>query len=131
IHYGDIEPSPTNDLFPSWYTGKSNAASNQTIDKVSGKVATNCTPELAKDNQQNSNAASWNVDIFSGGTASTGSSSVAAGNDDVHVCGEAKPSITISADGAGNITATATAGAHPLSSEKFKGTINFLANGQV
>ncbi len=131
IHYGDIEPSPTNDLFPSWYTGKTNASTNQTIDKISGKVATNCTPALAKDNQQNSNAASWNVDVFAGGTASSGSTSIAAGNDDVHVCGEKKPEIRIMQNGDGSITAIATPGAHPLSSDKQKGTINFLASGQV
>ncbi len=131
IHYGDIVPSPTNDLFPSWYQGKSTANSNQTIDKVSGKVATNCTPSLAKDNQANSNAASWNVDIFVGGTASNNSTAVGAGNDDVHVCGEAKPSVSIAENPDGSITATATAGAHPLSSEKFKGVINFQANGQT
>ncbi len=40
----------TVDIFPSWYTpmGATGGKSAQ-IDKVSGKLATNCTPELARD----------------------------------------------------------------------------------
>jgi len=142
IHYGDVEPSPTNDLFPSWYQPKTASNTSQTLDKVSGKLATSCTPEAAKNNQTNSNAASWNVDIFVGGVASNGSivnSSV--GNDDVHSCDDAKPSITVtSADGGSctvgqpcSFTVTATGGTHPLSDSnrsQFQGSITLLSNGQ-
>lgn len=127
IHYGDIEPSPANDLFPSWYQPKAAATSNKPIDKVSGKLATDCTPPLAKDTSINSNASNWNVDIFVGGSTSGGLAS-ATSNDDVHNCDDAKPTISLSSDGT---TATYAQGTHPLSGDKFKGVVNFVANGQV
>jgi membrane peptidoglycan carboxypeptidase len=141
IHYGDVEPSPANDLFPSWYQGKASASSDKTVDKVSGKLATSCTPDLAKDNQGSSSASSFNVDIFSGGLASTGTSAVAAnGNDDVHVCGEAGPTISFanpptSCTGSCDlITVVVGQGAHPIddsSRAQFPGTINLQLNGQT
>jgi penicillin-binding protein 1A len=138
IHYGDIEPSPTNDLFPSWYKAKSNANSSQTIDKVSNKVATSCTPEAAKQNFGNSNANNWNVDIFVGGSASSGGST-AGGNDDVHNCGDSKPTVTVTPAGsctvgtACSFTVTASSGTYPLSDparSQFQGSLTLTANGQ-
>jgi membrane peptidoglycan carboxypeptidase len=128
IHNGDIEPSPTNDLFPSWYTGKT-AATNQTIDKVSKKVATSCTPDSAKDNQANGNANSYSVDIFVSGANAASGGAAASGNDDVHNCNDTKPSITVTASGC-SVVATVTQGTHPLSSDQFPGSVNFLINGQ-
>jgi membrane carboxypeptidase/penicillin-binding protein PbpC len=132
IHNGDIEPSPTNDLFPSWYQAKAaGSATNQTIDKVSKKVATSCTPAAAKDNQTNGNANSFSVDIFvsGSGAANSGASATAAGTDDVHNCNDVKPSITVTATGC-DIVATASQGTHPLSSADFPGNITFLVSGQ-
>lgn len=125
IHYGDVEPSPSTDLFPSWYQGRAATNTSQTIDKVSKKVATSCTPALAKQSQTNGNANSFSVDIFVGGSAS----SAVQGNDDVHNCNDVKPSITLTAT-ACNIIATVTQGTHPLSSSEFPGSLVFSINGQ-
>ncbi|HET7320225.1 MAG TPA: transglycosylase domain-containing protein [Candidatus Saccharimonadales bacterium] len=140
IHYGDIEPSPTNDLFPSWYAGGSKTGSSQTIDKVSGKVATSCTPPAAKDNVLNANAASWNVDIFNGGHTSVGSTSSSGATtqatDDVHKCDDSPPSVTLTApatcDTSCTITATVTQGTHALTDPaypNFPGTVTFTLDG--
>ena len=146
IHYGDVEPGPTNDIFPSWYAGGGKAtSSSQVLDKVSGKVATSCTPDLAKDNQTNSNAATWNIDIFNGGKTSTTSnnsigSATSQATDDVHNCSDALPSITLTApdtcDSSGcDITVTATKGTHDLSGGSYTadpaGTITVTINGQT
>lgn len=153
IHYGDIEPSPSNDLFPSWYVGKSSTAgSTQTIDKVSGKNATNCTPALAKETATNGNAASWNIDIFNGGSPSVGGSPVSnnggSASDDVHVCSDSPPNIlsffvggsdasdgeTLNCSASCTITTTVSAGTHPFNDSnypQYPGTVNLLVNGQV
>lgn len=134
IHFGDIEPSPTNDLFPSWYQAKSGANSNQPIDKVSHKLATECTPDLAKDTSGSSNAASWNIDIFNGGSLSGGSSSSTIDKDDVHKCGEAHPAIGLTITSSGNtynLSVDVTEGAHPITSDKFVGKVNYILDGQT
>lgn len=147
IHYGDVEPSPTNDLFPSWYTGGSSSSKNtaSTIDRVSNKVATSCTPPAAKETVYNGNTANWNIDIFKGGHASVGSSgtttnssSSAAATDDVHNCNDSPPTITLTApptcQGSCTITATVTQGTHPLNDPQypsFPGTVKFTLNDQV
>lgn len=142
---GQIVPSRATDLFPSWYVGKA-ASTNEILDKVSNKLATSCTPPLAKQNSANSNAAGWNVDVFSGG--STGGSAPATGNDDIHNCNDAKPTADITA-----INGTSTSsqagltcpvagcsimvrvdqGTHALSDgarPTFPGTLTLLVNGQ-
>ena len=144
VHFGDIEPSPTNDLYPSWYIGggvKKN--SSQTLDKVSGKVATSCTPPLAKDIVYNGNVASWNIDIFNGGrqsisNGSSGVSSTPAPSDDVHNCNDSPPTVTLTApsscDTSCTITATVTQGTHPLSDPQFPnfpGRVTFTLNGET
>jgi penicillin-binding protein 1A len=143
VHFGDIEPSPTNDLFPGWYIGGgSTKNTSQTLDKVSGKVATSCTPPLAKDVAYNANAASWNIDIFNGGRQSinSGSSGTSGGSsptDDVHNCNDSPPTVTLTAPDtctpSCTITATVTQGTHPLSDPahpQFPGTVTFTLNGQ-
>jgi penicillin-binding protein 1A len=154
IHYGDIEPSPSNDLFPSWYTGNTSGSSTAaTIDKVSNKLATSCTPALAKDTQANANAAGWNADMFHGGSPNVGGSSSggsSGGSDDVHSCSDNPPTIdsffiagnpddltnggTASCTGSCTITTTVSAGTHPFNDSnypQFPGTVNLLVNGQV
>lgn len=148
---GETVPSPSKDLFPSWYVGGSKSDSSVTIDKVSGKVATSCTPALAKEIQYNGNAASWNADIFAGGHASittakskTGTSTVAAATDDVHNCNDPPPLVSVGlADGtttctnscAISVTATQQSGGHPLSGGSYTaspaGTIAVQINGQT
>jgi membrane peptidoglycan carboxypeptidase len=153
VGVGSIEPSPTTDLFPSWYQPK--AASNQstTIDKVSNKQATTCTPTLAK--QVTGGGAAPNTlsaDIYYGATGATSSSSASAntsGSDDVHSCSDNPPSIssvfingqdvtgggdTTCDNGSCTITTTVTQGTHPLSDAQyaqFPGTVNLLVNGVV
>jgi penicillin-binding protein 1A len=142
IHFGDIEPSPANDLYPGWYAGGSAKASSATTDKVSGKLATSCTPPLAKETAANSNAASWNIDIFNGGRQSVGTTSskstTNSPTDDVHNCNDSPPSVTLTApdtcDTSCTITATVSQGTHPLSDParaQFPGTITFSLNGQT
>ncbi len=128
VGIGSVEPSRATDFFPSWYQGKTAGSTNKTIDKVSNKVATSCTPEAAKDNRSNANANSFSVDIFVSG-AGAASGGEASGNDDVHNCSDAKPSITVTASGC-DLVATATQGTHPLSGDKFPGTVTFIINGQ-
>lgn len=145
---GQTVPSSATDLFPSWYVGKTSGSTSQILDKVSNKVATSCTPELAKSNSANSNAASWNIDVFAGGT--TGGSTVQTGKDDIHNCNDTKPSVSITAVGgvnngsAGTLECTIgsdctvmvyveqgtfelTSGERPT----FPGTLSLMANGQV
>ncbi|HUY84911.1 MAG TPA: transglycosylase domain-containing protein [Candidatus Dormibacteraeota bacterium] len=145
IHYGDVEPSPTNDLYPGWYIGggAKGKTTSQTMDKVSGKIATTCTPAGAKEVVTNGNAASWNIDIFKGGAQSIGSASVgtstdSTATDNVHNCNDSPPTVTLTApstcDGSCTITATVTQGTHALTDPQyaqFPGTIAFTLNGQT
>nr|MBP9761825.1 hypothetical protein [Candidatus Saccharibacteria bacterium] len=142
---GQIVPSRSTDLYPSWFVGRT-TASNETLDKVSNKLATDCTPQLARINAANSNAASWNVDVFSGG--STGGSAPAAGKDDVHNCNDTQPSVSItavngSANGSGGslvcpisgctVMVHVEKGTHPLTDSaraSFPGTLSLIVNGQ-
>lgn len=130
VGIGSVEPSRATDFFPSWYQGKTNTATNDTIDKVSGKKATSCTPAGARDNQTNGNSNSFSVDIFVTGANSASSSGAAAGNDDVHQCSDVKPSITLTANGC-DVVATVTQGTHPLSGDKYPGAVSFTVAGQV
>lgn len=131
VSSGAVLPSPSTDLFPSWYTRKSGSTA-QTLDKVSGKLATSCTPEAAKETVGGANANIYSADIFVG----TKNSSVTA-TDDVHNCSDAKPSVTLTAPSSCtvgavcNITVTVTQGTHALSSSKFPGTVNLYVNGNL
>lgn len=147
VGLGSIEPSSATDLYPGWYEGggaSTTRNSSQVIDKVSNKVATNCTPPLAKSTQANANAASWNIDIFNGGRQSVGSTTRTTGtntnaNDDVHNCNDSPPTVTLTAPANCNqtctITATVTQGTHPLDDParaQFPGTLTFnLAGKQI
>lgn len=118
------EPSPSTDLFPSWYKKNVNNK-NATIDKVSKKLATDCTPPLARDNVSNAQANQFSGDRFYGGGGSSTEE-----KDDVHRCEDAKPSAEVSVTGC-TVTATIRQGTHPLSSSEFPGTVNFILNGQT
>lgn len=130
VGVGSVEPSPQNDLYPSWYKARSKTGSRETIDKVSNKLATDCTPPLARQEVGNANANQFSSDRFvTGGVGGTTTE-----KDDVHRCEDAKPSITLTVNGSGNsyvITATASGGTHPISSDRFRGTINLKVDGQV
>lgn len=133
VGVGSVEPSPSTDIFPSWYKPRdTGSAGSSNIDKVSNKKATNCTPPLATQTVSgNTSAEKFSVDTFYGSLA------VASGNaseqDDIHSCSDVKPTITLTISG-NTITAAATAGSHPFSDSKypqFPGTINFIVDGNV
>ena len=141
----EVVPSPSTDLFPSWYTPKG-GNTTQTTDRVSGRVATSCTPELARQTLGNSNANTWNVDKWAGGSATNSSDSsnnkpASTATDNIHNCSDTPPTITVTAppscsadDGGCTVTATVAEGTHALtdpSRSQFPGTVNFLVNGQV
>lgn len=132
VGFSSIEPSPATDLFPSWYKQPSQANAKQQIDQVSNKLATECTPPRAVKSGTGGNSNTFSIDKFVGsGTAEI------TEKDDVHKCDDIKPTITINtrditcASSGCTISATVTEGTHPLSSDKFKGTVNFLIDGQV
>jgi penicillin-binding protein 1A len=103
IDYGDEEPGPSTDLYPSWYTGPALTGAKtqtQTLDKISNEVATSCTPPLAQETQQSSSDSEFSVDLFYplNQTVPLGTSSTATATDDVHSCSDpalAAPSITV------------------------------------
>lgn len=137
VGVGSVEPSPSTDIFPSWYKQKGASSSqSSTIDKVSNKTATSCTPELAKQTTAgNSNADKFSADTFYGANATAGANT--ASTDDVHNCSDQKPTVTLTTtdnkDGTFTLTATASAGTHPLSDAgrpQFPGTISINVDGQ-
>jgi penicillin-binding protein 1A len=126
VGLGSVEPSRANDLFPSWYKDPKKAANKkQTIDIVSKKLATECTPERAKKEQNSSNANSFSGDIFVNARTSTDK------KDDIHKCTDIKPTITLSQGSGSTLVAAVVAGTHKLSSSSFKGTVNFIIDGQI
>lgn len=131
VGVGSREPSPSNDLFPSWYKSKVNSNRNAVIDKVSKKLATDCTPERAKQNANNAQANLFSGDKFHGGAGSSNTNE----KDDVHKCEDAKPAITLTAPTTCpencTFTATVSQGTHPISSSEFPGTVNFIVDGRV
>lgn len=139
VGVGSVEPSPSTDIYPSWYQPKHSGNTSATIDKVSGKVATNCTPAGAKEYVTNSNANQFSVDQWvDGGNRSSYNTTA---TDDVHNCDDAKPtvSLAVSSDGgltdtcsnSCKVTVTVSQGTHPLSSSKFPGKVDIKADGKV
>ncbi len=124
---GAVVPSPSTDLYPSWYqnTKKSDNKTN-VIDKVSKKLATDCTPNLAKEENKDAGA-----NMFSGDRFVTGGGANTSENDDVHKCEDIKPSIDIASNPDGSVTAIVHQGTHPIDSDQFNGTVNFIIDGQT
>lgn len=128
VGIGSVEPSPATDLYPSWYKNtKKQSAAKRTIDIVSNKLATECTPPRAKKEVTETDASSFSGDTFvDGGGANTSQ------QDDVHKCSDQKPTISLNVQKDGNnynLIATVGQGTHPLSSDKFKGTVTFDVGG--
>ncbi len=133
VGVSSIEPSPSTDIFPSWYKQRAASNQNQTIDKISGKLATDCTPPAAKQTL-GGNAApeTYSVDIFTGvGGAANADNS---GADDVHKCDDVKPTISsftvTGSDGQYQLSATAAPGTHALSGGQYGGSLAFTIDGQ-
>jgi hypothetical protein len=135
---GEIVPSPTTELFPSWYKPKTANSQSSVIDKVTNKLATNCTPPAAKETVGGSAAPNtYSIDLFypPGQTSSTSSANTSA-SDDVHNCSDSPPTINLTAndnnDGTYTITAFVSAGTHPFNDSnypQFPGTVTFSING--
>lgn len=126
-------PGPSEDYFPSWYQQpKSSGSSTQVVDRVSEKLATSCTPELAKENKSGGNANNFSADIFVG----NGPGLNLDDTDNVHNCNDALPSLTLTAPATCSnnndcvFIVTVSQGTHPLSSDRFPGTVSFYVNGQ-
>ncbi|MCL5112943.1 MAG: transglycosylase domain-containing protein [Patescibacteria group bacterium] len=153
IDFGDQEPGPTMELFPSWYQGKNSGITSETIDKVSGLLATSCTPNLAKEVISGANDSSFSVDIFYpkfvgneqnlSGTSLLRTISTSQ-TDNVHNCNDSPPKITVTVSsttgspssaciGSCTITVAASQGTHPLSGGSYQtspaGTVQILLNG--
>ncbi|HLY65999.1 MAG TPA: hypothetical protein VKU60_10740, partial [Chloroflexota bacterium] len=98
LPYSTMGPPVTTDIFPSWYKPKSSNGQSQVIDKVSGNLATNCTPALAKETLGGNNATinEYSIDQFYPPGHTAGSSNVTA-TDNVHNCGDSPPTVNITA----------------------------------
>jgi len=137
------EPSPSTDIFPSWYNPPKAGNGDQTIDLVSGKTATSCTPDLAKKTLgADSNHDTFSVDAFFGKTPSSGSTAPTTdATDDVHNCNDTLPDLTLSAPSSCQdasdciFTVAASKGTYALSGGTYTtapaGTASLLVNGQV
>lgn len=128
---GTSEPSPSTDIFPGWYNNnKKRSNEKRTIDIVSNKLATSCTPSRAKKVVSELAADSFSADQFTG----TGGSATSQ-KDDVHKCSDRKPNVSLTAkkngDGSYDLVATVSQGTHPLSGDKFKGKLTLSAGGQL
>ena len=96
------------DIFGSWYVPMSSADGKKaTIDKVSGLLATDCTPTLAQDVVYSSailpeityaeNATQYNLWLkaLQGAGYSTSGGTLLTASDNVHACSDTKPVVTI------------------------------------
>lgn len=130
VGIGSVEPSRSTDLFPSWYKKKAINNKSQTIDIVSNKLATECTPARAKKAVTGGDASSFSGDQFVGGSSGAVNTSQ---KDDVHKCTDVKPSVRLSVSkvstGKYRLTADVTQGTHPLNSSRFPGTVSFFIDG--
>ncbi|MEJ0073591.1 MAG: hypothetical protein WDN27_06005 [Candidatus Saccharibacteria bacterium] len=153
---GEATP-PSTDLYPSWYVGGSTktTGSSQATDKVSGLLATNCTPDSAKATGNSGITSQWNVDIYMGGTPNitAGSTSTAAPNsqayDNVHSCSDSPPTANITAVNGASTGGSQTLncpltgctilvhveqGTHPLTDSttypQYPGTLSLIVNGK-
>ncbi len=136
-YYGWVYPSPSTDIYPSW-VNLNLTSSTKTIDKVTGLLATQCTPPLAKE-VIGAGANLFSVDTFYGGA----NVATPTGSDNIHQCSDIMPSVSINnvtcdnVNGKDNCTMTITAaqGTHALSGGTYTsapaGSISILDGGQV
>jgi membrane peptidoglycan carboxypeptidase len=115
------------DLFQSWFRKPRESNKTYTMDRVSKKLATACTPEGAKEQIQVTSTIDSTTNKEIEGTPPSGYD--IKNNDDVHQCGDPQPSATVSNPTKNGSTYTVNA---TVSSGKFPiQTIDFLANGQI
>ncbi len=99
----------TVDQFPSWYTPMSSVGGKSAqVDKISGKLATECTPDLAKQTvyssailpeitqaQNPSQYQNWLTGLINAGYATNSGGDLPTTNDDQHHCDDTKPTANI------------------------------------
>ena len=122
-------------LFPSWYEiQQPTSATKVTIDTISKKKATQCTPPAAK--KTITSEAKWpellpTDPAYSSwaATAGYGTSTGVAGTDDVHKCSDKLPDVSLSitqlVDGIYQFDANVSKGTHPMD------RLNFKIDGQT
>lgn len=131
VGIGSVEPSPSTDIFPSWFKQRAVNNKKQTIDIISNKLATDCTPPRARKDITGGDASSFSSDQFvNGGSGGANTEQ----KDDVHKCDDVKPTVRLRVNPAGGnryqLVADITQGTHPLASPEHPGTIEFNVNGQ-
>ncbi len=145
------------DRFASFFTPKkANSNSKYTVDSVSGKLATDCTPQRAR--KEMTGAGNVDAEIPSSDPAygrwlagvktrfpqagGGGGGAAPVDKDDVHNCDDAKPTVTLSVDSSAKMTASVTQGKFELDAIQFivddqivsnqtagAGTMEFTATG--
>lgn len=123
-------PGPSTDLFPSWYV-PNEKVKQETVkrDKITNKLATECTPQLAIEEVRQTDASSFSSDPFySSGTDRSST-------DDIHKCEDIKPTISMNVQNKGGgkyvFELSIGVGTHAISSEQFTGQINVTTDGQA
>ncbi|MGH7195551.1 MAG: transglycosylase domain-containing protein [Candidatus Saccharimonadales bacterium] len=143
VGLGSEEPGPSKDLYPAWYVSPKTNNTAATIDKVSGYLATSCTPPLAKQTAYNANSNAFSVDIFYPPNQSHNANATAPSQtDNVHNCSDSPPTLNISSpancDSATktcNFTVAVSQGTHPLAGGSYTaspaGTLSLIVNGKT
>jgi hypothetical protein len=146
VGIGSIEPSPSTDLFPSWYVGPANKVNTttQTIDRVSGGIATSCTPDASKQTNTNGNDNAFSADIFYPPNQKVGQTAPTQTQDTVHNCSDQKPIITAITGpplsspcipgSPCQFNISLQQGTHPFNDPQypqFPGSFSLMVNGQV
>ena len=107
-----------NDLFPSWFNkNQQSSGKKMTFDRVSKKLASECTPEAAKIEV----TVQTFTDPITKKTSYISSEGYdASASDDAHKCDDLRPSVDTIASGSKKITATVTKGTFTLQTVEFK-----------
>jgi membrane peptidoglycan carboxypeptidase len=145
VGLGSVEPTTASDIYPGWYQAKT-GAKDQVTDKVSGLIATSCTPDLAKSAPGDSNINAFSIDKFIDGSINknTTTTGTTAATDNIHNCGDVVPQInppvlnstgtTCTVGSPCSFVITVTSGTHPFNDAQypnFPGTINLLSGSTV
>ena len=123
-----IHPSPSTDLFPSWYESPDGASREDIVrDRVSQKLATECTPPLAVETVTETSASKYSSDPFVDNATGTDQ------QDDIHNCDDIKPTVALgvvdNADGTYEFTVNVGQGTHAINSEQFPGQLRVTVSG--
>ncbi len=135
-YYGWEYPSPSTDIYPSWYVPPKYGGVLK-IDKVSGLIATSCTPPLAITTLDTNGPNIFSADSFYTAKALN----IPTKTDNIHNCNDKGPSVTLQQMSCNNVTeqcnyqVNVTQGTYPLSGGSYTttpaGTISLLDNGKV